>query len=346
MVASWPERITAQGQVRSQYHHVIDVMPTLLAAARVQAPKSVDGIEQQPIDGTSMVYSFNDGAAPSTRTTQYYEVNGNRGIYHDGWLANTTPRNMPWNMPVQRPTDTSTYAWELYNLTEDFSQTHNVADKYPDKLKEMQALFDAQARQYNVYPIQDAGGKIRGMRRAGKDGVTPRTRYGYWGPDIQMQMGSAPPIFFLPFSVAAEVEIPGQGGEGVVFAAGSKFGGWSFYLEKGVPVVYASVSGLPLPGAQTKVSGGKPLAPGKHLLGFDFTPAGAEGGDVSISVDGNEIASGPVQRRPLMLAGNGETIDTGRDTNVPVSPDYQHEGVFNGIINKVEVEVKMPGQPE
>ena len=342
MVISWPARIRQQSEVRNQYHHVIDVMPTLLEAAAVEAPERVDGVEQQPIHGTSMVYSFNDGDAPSTRRTQYYEIHGNRGIYLEGWLANTKPRNMPWNMPVQRPTDTSTYTWELYNLREDFSQSHNLAATHPEKLREKQTIFDREARKYNVYPLQDAGGQVRGRRMAGQSGASPRLKYVYWGTDIHLQFGVAPPIFYLPFSLEAEVEIPQQGGEGVITAAGSKFGGWSFYLHEGRPVAYASVSGLPLPGAQSRVSADQALDPGPHLITFDFNANRKAGGTLTILVDGKEVARGTIAKRPQMLAGNGETFDTGRDTNVPVSPDYQREGVFNGRIKRVEVKLKMP----
>ena len=342
MVISWPQRIRQRGEVRSQYHHVIDVMPTLLDAADVEAPEQVDGIRQQVIDGTSMVYSFDDGDAPSTRQTQYYEIHGNRGIYHEGWLANTTPRNMSWNMPVQQPTDTSTYNWELYNLREDFSQSHNLADSYPEKLRQMQAIFDREARKYNVYPLQDAGGQVRGRKMAGLSGERPRMRYVYWGAGIHLQFGVAPPMFYLPFSLEADVEVPAEGGQGVIVAAGSRFGGWSFYLQEGKPVAYASVSGLPLPGAQSRVAARQSLSPGRHRIKYDFNASGETGGSLTIFVDGKEAASGPIASRPRMLAGNGETFDTGRDTNVPVSPDYQREGVFNGQIYQVEVNLKMP----
>ncbi len=344
MVVSWPQRIRQQGEVRSQYHHVIDVMPTLLEATAIEAPERVDGIEQQPVDGTSMIYSFDEANAPSTRNTQYYEVHGNRGIYHDGWLANTTPRNMPWNMPVQRATDTSSYTWELYNLREDFSQSHDLAASHPEKLKEMQAIFDREARKYNVYPIQDAGGQVRGRNMASRSGKRPRLHYVYWGAGIHLQYGVAPPIFHLPFSLEADVEVPGEGGQGVITAAGSKFGGWSFYLEEGRPVAYASVSGLPLPGAQSRVAADQALTPGRHLITFDFNATSENGGTLTIFVGGREVAKGPIAKRPKMLAGNGETFDTGRDTNVPVSPDYEREGAFNGRINKVEVNLKMPAQ--
>lgn len=344
LVISWPRRIEKQGELRSQYHHVIDVMPTLLEAAGVQPPEVVDGIQQQPIDGISMVYSFNDAETPSPRTTQYYEIHANRAIYHDGWLANTTPRNMPWNLPLQQPTDVTTYPWELYNLQEDFSQSKNLAAQYPEKLAEMQKLFDEQARKYNVYPLQDTGAQLRSAKRLRASGQQPRLDYVFWGKDIHLQMMSAPPITFLPFSLEAEVEVPPEGGEGVIVAAGSHFGGWSFYLDQGRPTAFASITPLPLPGAQTRVAADRALEAGLHTLRFDFGFKG-EGGDLTISVDGEKVASGTITQRPRILAGNGETFDTGRDTNVPVSPDYEKEGPFNGSINKVKVTVKMPQLP-
>ncbi len=341
MVISWPEKIRKTGEVRSQFHHVIDVMPTLLEAAGVPAPEFVDGIRQMPVHGKSMFYSFDDASAPSTRDTQYFEIMGQRAIYHDGWMANTTPHNMPWNMPITKGGDTSTYPWELYNLKEDYSQARNVADKYPEKLKELQALFDSEARKYKVYPIQDEGGLQRGMVMRMANRQMPSMEYTYWGRDVQLQFGVSPMIFHLPYSIEVDVRIPEGGAEGVLVAAGSKFGGWSFYLDEGKPTAYASKSGLPLEGAQSRVAAKSALKPGAHKVKYDFQITGP-GGVMTISVDGEQVAEGEIAKRPLMLAGNGETFDTGRDTNVPVAPDYDREGVFTGEIDKVTVKLQMP----
>ena len=342
LVISWPQRIKQRDELRSQYHHVIDIMPTLLEAAGVQAPTSVDGIEQQRIDGKSMVYSFDDGDAPSVRRTQYYELYANRGIYHDGWLANTTPRKMPWNVSrAGAGSDITTYPWELYDLRKDFSQSHNLAISQPERLKEMQAIFDAEARANNVYPIHDSDGMERAMRMArvkGEFGAF-KSEYVFWGPNIQLGMMSMPPLFRMPFSVEAQIHVPEQGGSGVILAAGSYFGGWSFYLQDGKPVAYAAASPLPLPGMQSRVEAPTALSAGTHNVLFDFDMAG-EGGAMTISVDGEQVAKGQIDKRPIRLAGNGETLDTGRDTNVPVSRDYKHEGVFNGEIKKVQINVK------
>ncbi len=342
LVVSWPQRIEAVGEIRGQYHHVIDIMPTLLEAAQVAAPVEVDGIAQQPIDGASMIYSFAKAEAPSPRQTQYYEILANRGIYHDGWLANTTPRNMPWNIAKTREgSDTSTYEWELYDLSSDFSQAHNLAAGEPERLRELQALFDAEARRNQVYPIQDSGGMYRAVKMgpAGPLGGM-RPQYVFWGSDISVPMASAPPIFSVPFTLEAEVEIPEGGADGVIVAAGSQFGGWSFYLDEGVPVAYTALS--PLPGGHSRVAAPAPLSAGTHTLRFGFDITG-RGGEISIAIDGSEVARGAVAQRARIMAGLGETFDTGRDTRVPVSDDYRDEGVFTGAINKVQVQIKIPG---
>lgn len=337
LVVSWPAAMERRGEMRSQFHHVIDVMPTILEAARVQAPKVVDGVEQQPVDGVSMLYSF-AGEVPSRRETQHFEVIGNRGIYHQGWFANTRPRNMPWDISRALGSDTSLYEWELYNLDEDFSQTRNLAAEYPDRLQAMQALFDQEARKYNVYPIQNSGASRRAMQRSAQAG-SPRTEYVYWGPNVRVGMGVAPPIFWVPFRVEAEIVVPEGGAEGVIFAAGSRFGGWSFYLHEGRPV--AAMASTPAPGGLHRVIADKPLPAGTHTLVFDVGFVD-QGGEVGIFLGGEELVRGAVGERPRTIAGGGETYDTGRDTNVPVSPDYVNEGVFSGDIRKVTVNIKLP----
>ncbi|MGI9294755.1 MAG: arylsulfatase, partial [Pseudomonadales bacterium] len=324
LVVSWPRRIKGNGELRPQYHHVIDIMPTLLEAATVPLPERVDGVAQQPVDGTSMFYSFASADAASTHQTQYYELMGNRAIYHEGWLAGTTPRNMPWNVGKPRPgSDITSYAWELYDLRTDFSQANNLAEKYPQRLQQLQTVFDQEARRYQVYPIQDSGGQYRARRMSGA-GLMARIRpeYVYWGRDIFLQLASAPPIFFLPFSVQAELNLD-EGNNGVIVAAGSHFGGWSFYLDDGTPTAVVSVS--PLPGGATVVEASKPINAGSHSLRFDFKPKGG-GGELLIFVDGKPVGRGDIANRPLMMAGLGESFDIGRDTHVPVTKAYENEG--------------------
>lgn len=339
LVVSWPKRIEQGGTLRDQYHHVIDVMPTLLEAAGIAPPQSVDGVAQQRIDGKSMVYSFNTPNAPTTRDTQYYEVLGNRGIYHKGWLANTTPRNMPWAIANRgSSTDVTTYNWELYDLRNDFAQAHDLAAEHPQKLAELQALFDQEARRNQVYPLQDSGGMHRAMQMISASGGA-RMEYVYWGPGIQLQMMRSPMIFMLNFSIEADLDLPDNHTSGVVVASGSHFGGWSFFMQDGRPAAVASTS--PLPGGHTKVLAPSNVPSGKHTLRYEFSMTD-EGGELTILVDGDEVARKTIPKRPQMMAGNGETFDTGRDTNVQVTADYHNGGEFEGQIEKITVKLR-PG---
>lgn len=332
LVVSWPAGISSRGEMRSQFHHVIDVMPTILEVADVEPPRHVDGIEQQPVDGISMRYSFfEDGE--SRRQTQYFEMVGNRAIYHQGWFANTTPRRMPWDVMRSGPnSDISTYEWELYNLRSDFSQSRNLATIHPDRLQELQEHFHREAEKYNVYPIQDADAMHRSLAK--QLGEAPRTEFVYWGPNISIPLAAAPPIFWMPFEIEAEIEVFDEDTNGVIFAAGSRFGGWSFYMKNGQLIAAASSS--PLPGGFHRVRANGVLPPGRHKVRFIVKWHGS-GADIAITLDGAEIARGHMDTRPVTLAGSGETFDTGRDTLVPVSEDYQGEGVFTGKIERVVV---------
>lgn len=339
MVISWPGRITSQGEIRSQYHHVIDVLPTILEAAGIPAPETVDGVPQQPIDGISMLQSFAGGDSAPGRSTQYYEILGNRGIYHEGWLANTRPRNMPWQIAqVRAGSDVSGYDWELYNLEEDFSQSRDLAAQHPEKLAEMQAVFEREARRYQVYPVHDTGAMARVQKLMTVPGAPGMFVPGktLWGRDIRLSLAAMPPIFSLPFVIEADIEIPEGGAAGVIVAAGSRFGGWSFFLDEGVPVAVAAVS--PLAGGSTRVAADQVLPPGRHTLRYELGPTG----ELNILVDGETAGSGRIERRPHVMAGGGETFDTGRDSNDPVSLDYANEGVFTGTLNRVDVAVQMP----
>lgn len=338
MVISWPEGIAAGGEIRDQYHHVIDIMPTVLEAAGVTLPEVVDGIEQLPLDGRSMVYSFASADAPSPRITQHYEIVGNRAIYHDGWLANTTPRNAPWDLLTRAvDSDPASHEWELYDLQTDFSQSHNLAAEHPQRLARMQAVFDREARRNNVYPIQSSGSRER-LAKMHQGGMNVVTESVFWGPDVQLNWNNAPPIFFRSFTVDAEIQVSTEGADGVLFAAGSHFGGWSFYLREGVPVVAAARS--PQPGGLDRVMATAALPAGDHHLIFEVDYRDA-GGDVRILLNGQKIGGGFIEQRPFMMAGLGETLDSGRDTQVPVVPDYRrHEGAFDGDIEKITVRLR------
>jgi arylsulfatase len=350
MVVSWPARIKDQGGLRSQYHHLTDIAPTLLEAAKIQAPSQVDGIAQKPFDGVSMVYSFDDPKAESRHHTQYYEIFANHGIYHDGWLANSKVRNLPWNIAkstkdnlpgniakVAPPPDVDPMdeTWELYDLTKDYSQSVDLAAQQPEKLKEMLALFDSEARRNDAYPIQDSRAIFRGKALLFQT-LPKRQEYVYWGPNIHLPQDALPPIFSESFSLEADVVVPAHA-TGVIVAAGSYLSGWSFYLKDGKPVAYDAV--MQLPGDQYKVMADKPVPAGPAKIRYDFDRKGMSG-VMTISVDGVQVAQGSIDRVPLGMAGIGETFDTGRDAGLPVSDDYKDEGVFPGTIREIVVDRK------
>ena len=335
LVISWPGHLTGVGGIRTQYGHIIDIMPTLLEVAHIKPPSTFNGIPQMPLDGVSLAYTFNDPNAASRHRIQYYEMMGNRGIYDDGWLANTTPRFMQWELGGLRPnSDVLSYPWELYDLRTDPGQAHNVAAKYPDRLKEMQALFDQEARKNNVYPIQDSGMgyRVRGLAHG------LQNHYVFWGTGAKLNGMAVTPLFSAPFSIKADIDVPQRGASGVILAAGSWFGGWSFYLKNGTPTVSTAASNYP--GQQARIAADKPLSAGKHGLEFDFTPGKNGNGTVTILDNGAEIGKGDIDPAPQIIAGVAESVDIGRDSGVPVTDDYSNEGVFTGTIQRVQFDSK------
>lgn len=332
LVVSWPERIKERG-LRSQFSHVTDIVPTILEAVGLPAPDIVNGVSQQPIDGTSLMYSFAAPKAPERHTTQYFEMMGNRSIYHQGWLANTTPVRAPWNERGSKtlPTD---YKWELYNLNVDFSQSRNLAAKQPQKLAEMQALFDREARRNNVLPLDDRMTMDRFLAAAGQH--RRAKSYTYWGAGVSVPSVNAAPILNRSFTVTADVEVP-DNASGVVMALGSKFGGWSFFMKDGVPVALMAASQLD--GDQSRVAADTPLPRGKATLAYQFVSDGGinAGGEMRISLNGKEIGRGRIARTISKLPEMTDTLDIGFDADTPVTTEYKNEGQFNGTINRVDV---------
>ena len=243
MVVSWPDGIAARGEVREQFHHVIDVLPTVLEAAGVRAPDVVDGIRQQRIDGISMVYSFDEPEAPGRRDTQYFELFGNRAIYHDGWMASTTPRQAPWLLENPGGSPDASYEWELYHLDEDFSQGRDLAAELPAKLAELQALFQAEAERNNVLPIDDRRSPVRVVDRY-LAGWNSRDDFVFQGAGISLPFTAAPPLFARDFTIRADVTLQPDA-SGVLLGFGSWFGGWSIYFEDGEPVLHHAFSQRP-----------------------------------------------------------------------------------------------------
>jgi hypothetical protein len=246
--------------VRHQFHHIIDIVPTILEATGVKAPQMVDGILQKPIEGVSMVYTFDkaNANAASTRKTQYFEMIANRGIYHEGWYANTTPPHGPWilNAPLPAPKD---YNWELYNLTEDYTQSNDLAVQMPEKLKQMQAIFDQEAAKYNVLPLDnDTFARAVAPRPSATAG---RTVFTYTGVNAGINSSNAPNILGRSYTINAEVDVPQGGGDGMLVTMGGRWGGYGLYLLKGKPVFNYNMLVL----AQYRWEGQEALTSGKQL---------------------------------------------------------------------------------
>src|SRR5213595_1639462 len=344
MAISWPGHISDVGGIRTQFHHVIDIVPTLLEVTGVQAPDTVNGITQLPIEGVSMAYTFDqaNAKAPSKRDTQYFEMAGNRGIYHDGWMANTTPFAPPWDLATGKlPSVVDGYKWELYNLTEDFSQYNNLADKMPDKLKEMQALFQTEAAKYNVLPLDNTA--FSRLQTARPSAVAGKTVFTYTGENVGIPLGNAPSILDRDFTITAEITIPKGGAEGMIVTLGGRFGGYGLYLLKRKPVFCYNLLDL----ERFRWEGGlgmardllgRALAPGKHTLVFDFKydgPGPAKGGTGVFTVDGKELAKKTLKHTiPLMMTID-ETFDIGVDTRTGVDSSYTLPFRFTGTIDKL-----------
>ena len=334
LAISWPGHINDPGGIRNQFHHIIDIVPTILEATGIQAPTVVDGIAQKPIEGVSMAYTFDkaNAMAPSPHKIQYFEMMSNRGIYNDGWYANTTPPVPPWVLNAPMP-DVNNYQWELYNLSEDYSQNNDLSAKMPDKLKEMQALFVEEAAKYQVLPLDNSSfARAIAPRPSATAGQTVFT---YAGVLPGIPLGNAPSILNRSYTITAEVEVPQGGGDGMIATEGGRWGGFGLYILKGKPVFDYNALML----AQFRWEGQQPLTAGKHTIVFDFTidgPGIAKGGSGVLKVDGQQVATLKVPKTIPFLLPADETFDIGVDTRTPVNDaDYQVPFPFTGKIDKL-----------
>src|SRR5262245_31338027 len=267
MVISWPARIKDKGGLRSQFCSVIDIVPTIYEATGVTPPDMLNGVKQKPLDGTSFVYTFDNAAAPSRHTTQYFEIVGNRAIYKDGWMASTTPLRLPWITQAGNEPNPDDFKWELYNISEDFSQANNLADKNPAKLKELQDAFDVEARKYNVYPL-DSSFASRADPAIRPSLTRGRSEFIYFPGMIRIPEGSAPDFKNKSWTVAAEVAIPQGGASGVLGTIGGRFGGWALLLMDSKPVFAYALSNQPQ--HKFKAASNQPLTPGNHIIRAKF----------------------------------------------------------------------------
>ena len=334
MVVSWPQRIRARG-IRSQFSHVSDIAPTILEAAGITAPAMVNGVAQQPVDGVSLVYSFDAPEAAERHVSQYFEMMGNRAIYHDGWMASTTPPALPWSgeRSTALPGD---YVWELYDLRADFSQARDLAATQPQKLEQLQALFLSEAQRNQVLPLDNRLTMERFLAAASQH--RRADSYTYWGAGVSVPAINAAPILNRSFTITAAIETPAEAA-GVVLALGSKFGGWSFFVKDGVPVALMAASQLA--GDQSRVAATAKLPAGSSVLSYQFVSDGGvnAGGEIRIGVNGREVARGRIARTISKLPEMTDTLDIGFDADTPVCTEYRDEGRFNGVLSRVDISI-------
>jgi len=328
------------GGIRSQFHHIIDIVPTLLEVTGIQPPTTVNGIAQKPIEGISMAYTFDsaNANAPSKRDTQYFEMFGNRALYHDGWIATTVPPQPPWLMgTVQMPDVLTGYKWELYNIADDFSENSDLSAKNPDKLKELQGLFMDEARKYQVLPLDNS--ILQRILAPRPSATAGRTEFTYSGEVSGVPDGNAPNLLTRSFSITAEVEIPAKGAEGMLNTLGGRFGGYGLYLVKGKPVFTYNLLAL----EKFRWQGLQALTPGKHTILFDFKydgPGMGKGGTGVLSVDGNEVASKTIPHTVPALFTIDESFDVGVDTRTGVEDkDYKPPFRFTGKLDKLTIKL-------
>jgi arylsulfatase len=335
-VIAWPGHIKDAGGIRSQFHHMIDIVPTILEATGIPAPVMLNGIAQKPIEGTSMVYTFDkaNANAHSHRTTQYFEMWGNRAIYHDGWIACTTPWAGPWLMGAGKPPEVvNGYKWELYNIAEDYSEYHDLATQQPDRLRMMQELFLIEAEKYNVLPLDNS--VLERVLAPRPSAVAGRTVFTYSGELTGIPSSSAPNILAKSFTITAEVEVPANGAEGMIVTHGGRFGGYGLYLLKGRPVFLYNLLAL----ERFRWEGTEPLGAGRHTIVFDFKyngPGMGKGGTGVLTVDGKQAASKAIPHTIPAVLTIDETLDIGSDTRTPLDDnDYKIPFRFTGKIDKV-----------
>lgn len=336
MIVHWPDNFKGNGEVRNQFSHVIDIVPTVLEAAGLPQPTMVDGIKQVPIQGSSLVSTFADAKAPSQHTEQYFEIGGNRAMYSNGWFARVLHRE-PWER--QPKVSLEEDVWELYHMDEDFSLSNNVASKHPERLKELQEMFMKVASENHVLPIDDRSYERMNAALAGR----PDLMAGRTSLTLRSGMRDLGENAFInvknkSHTITAEVEVP-QNGNGVILAQGGRFGGWSLYMKNGKPSFTYNFVGL----QHTTISANNPLTKGKAeiRLTFEYDGGGiGKGGLYKLFVDNKEVAQARVEHTTPMLFSMDETADVGLDGATPVIENYGAvKGKFNGKVNKVTIDI-------
>jgi arylsulfatase len=338
MIVHWPRGFAARGEVRTQFHHVIDIAPTLLEAAGLAQPEFVNGVAQMPIHGVSMLYSFNDPKAAERRETQYFEMFGNRGIYHKGWTA-VTRHKTPWLIVGEATPAFDDDVWELYDTTKDWSQANDLSKTMPEKLHELQRLWLIEAVRYNVLPLDDSFGKRIDPDTAGRPVLIKGDRQILFG-GMALSENSVINVKNKSHAVTAEITVPAVGGaEGVIVAQGGLIGGWSLYAKEGKLKYCYNFLGV----QYSYVTASDPLPAGDHQVRMEFAYDGGglgKGGTASLFVDGKQVGSGKIPATAAMVFSADDGCDVGRDSGSPVSPDYGPRGnAFTGTVKGAEIAI-------
>ena len=336
-IVTWPNGIEARGETRHQFHHVIDIAATVLDVAGLPQPDFVNGQQQMPLHGVSMAYCFDNADAPDARTTQYFEMVGNRGIYHKGWTAVTKHRT-PWVVTGEMvPFDDD--IWELYDTTTDWTQARDLSAEDPDRLHHMQRLFLLEASKYGVFPLDDRAVERFDAAIAGRPALISGSQQRLFPGMGRLTENSVINLKNQSHTVSAGIELPDDGGEGVIIAQGGAFAGWALYMHEGRLTYCYNLLGI----QRTKFASSEPLAGGAHEVRMDFTYDGGglgKGGDVALYVDDVEVAAGRLEATVPLVFSADETCDLGVDSASPVSDDYTPESSkFNGRIGWVQLDV-------
>jgi len=337
-IVRWPRGIKAKGEIRSQFHHVIDIAPTVLEAAGLPEPTMVNGVMQEPLHGVSMLYSFDEAKAPERHETQYFEMVCNRGIYHKGWTAVTRHGNLPWVVIGAQP-PLSEDVWELYDTTKDWSQARDLAKEMPEKVAELKRMFDLEASKYNVFPLDDRKAERANADIAGRPSVVHGNTQLFFPGMRRMQENSVINTKNKSHSVTAEIVVPDKGATGVIVAQGGNMGGWTLYAKDGKLKYFYNFLGM----RHYEVTAASTLPAGKHQVRMEFAYAGGgigKGADITLFVDGKEVGKGRVERSHGYLFSMDETTEIGCDNGEPVSTDYgPRDNGFNGEVKWVQIDI-------
>jgi arylsulfatase A-like enzyme len=338
IIVHWPNGIKGTGEIRSQFCHIIDVAPTILEAAGLPEPVSVNGIQQEPIEGISMLYSFNDPKAVERHETQYFEMIGNRGIYHKGWAAVTKHRT-PWILIGQKTVPLDDDIWELYDCTKDWSQANDLSKKMPAKLHELQRLWLIEATRYKVLPIDDRVAEKLNPDMAGRPSLINGKTQLLFGGMGRLAENCVLNIKNKSHAVTAEIVVPKSGAEGVIIAQGANIGGWSLYAKNGKLKYCYNVAGI----HHFFVESAETLPAGEHQVRMEFAYAGGglgKGGKVTLLIDGKKVGEGEIPMTQAMIFSADDGCDIGEDNGAPVSPDYSPRGnAFNGRVKGVQLSI-------